>query len=94
MTNHEATIQRLDALAHDNEHLRRAALRMAGSILQASEEEVVEQLVIELDEDIVEEGGDLYNAYEVLYTAIAKEVVKLGRELSQQATVTPLPPEP
>jgi hypothetical protein len=34
---------------------------------------------------MVEEGGDLYTAYEALYRAIAKEVVQIGRELSQQA---------
>lgn len=80
-----AKIRSLEALANDKQHLRKSALRMAGSLLQASEQEVVEQLVNDLHEDIVEEGSDLYNAYEALYLAIAKEVVRIGRELSQQA---------
>ena len=80
-----AKIQRLEVLANDSEHLRISALEVAGSILHASEEEVVAQLINELDEDVVEEGGALYEAYERLFQAIAKEVVKIGRELQEQA---------
>jgi predicted metal-dependent HD superfamily phosphohydrolase len=81
-----ATIQRLEALAHDQQYLRMNTLRMAGSILQTSEQDVVEQLFNELDKDIVGKGSDLYSAYEALYAAIAREVVEVGRELSLQAT--------
>jgi hypothetical protein len=85
----QATIQRLEVLAHDQQHVRISALRMAGSLLQASEQGVVKQLVNELDEEIVKEGGALYTAYEQLYVAIAKEVGRLGRELQEQATLQP-----
>jgi hypothetical protein len=77
-----ATIQRLEALAHDQQYLRMNTLRMAGSTLQTSEQDVVEQLFNELDKDIVGKGSDLYSAYEALYAAIAREVVEVGRELS------------
>jgi hypothetical protein len=86
MSNEEsAEIQRLKALVNGKPHLRTSALWMAGSILQASEEEVVGQLINGMEEDIVEEGGALYNAYEGLYRVIAKEFVQIVRELSQQA---------
>jgi hypothetical protein len=88
MSEHEAELQRLEALVQDKPPIRTSALWRAGSILHTSEQEVVGQLINEMEEAMVEEGGDLYTAYEALYRAIAKEVVQIGRELSEQAKHT------
>jgi hypothetical protein len=81
----QAKIERLHALANDQQHIRRNALRIAGYLLQASEEDAIQNELNSLDEEIVEDGGELYQAYEQLFQAFADEVVKIGRELSQQA---------
>lgn len=76
-------IKRLEALATNQEHIRRSALKQAGILLRYSEQQIIDELLNDLDVQIIE-NNDLYNAYCELAERIAKEVVQIGDELIAQ----------
>ncbi len=78
----QAHITRIKTLANDKQYIHYQALHLASAYLQGSERELIESEIANLDDEI-REDRELYEAYEALIEAMAREAVQIGRNLAE-----------
>ncbi len=78
-----AHIKHVKSLANDKQYIHRQALHLAAAYLQGSEQALIESEIANLD-DTIREDRELYEAYEALIEAMAREAVQIGRKLAEQ----------
>ncbi len=77
-----AHIKRVAALTQDKAYIHYQALHLASAYLQGAEKEIIESEIANLD-DTIRDDRELYEAYEALIEAMAKEAVQIGRNLAE-----------